>query len=61
MGIKSFYYSCQTNRIRGASTNFKNKRAKHSTIQPKKPISRDKIESINKLAVIFRETSDEKR
>ena len=38
------------------SSTFKNKRDKHSPIRLKKLISRDKSESINKLAVIVKET-----
>jgi hypothetical protein len=54
IGVVSFCYFYQTTRkIRAASTTFKNKRAKYSTIQLKKPISREKSESIKKLNAIF--------
>ena len=43
----------QLEKIRAASTTFKNKRDKHSPIRLKKRISREKSESINKLATIF--------
>jgi hypothetical protein len=38
------------------SSTFKNKRDKHSPIRLKKPISRDKSESINKLGASLKTT-----
>jgi hypothetical protein len=43
------------------SSTFKNKRDKHSPIRLKKPISRDKSESINKLALTLKDDTTENK